>query len=91
MPNSLVALTGTRLYAVEWQDNSSTKKLRGLSPQSELYRPSDRSSSAKLVQTFVDTGCHMVNVTNPYGRVLGFLDRRGYYFFQVAPQLYSRD
>jgi hypothetical protein len=35
-------------------------------------------------------GCHVVNVTNPYGRILGFLDRSRYYFFQVAPQLYSR-
>jgi hypothetical protein len=31
-----------------------------------------------------------VSVTNPYGRILGFLDRSRYYFFQVAPQLYSR-
>jgi hypothetical protein len=30
------------------------------------------------------------NVTNPYSRILGFLDRSRYYFFQVAPQLYSR-
>jgi hypothetical protein len=32
----------------------------------------------------------VVSVTNPYGRILGFLDRSRYYFFQVAPQLYSR-
>jgi hypothetical protein len=38
----------------------------------------------------VDRGCHVVRVTNPYGRILGFLDRSRYYFFQVAPQLYSR-
>jgi hypothetical protein len=24
---------------------------------------------------------------NPYGRILDFLDRSRYYFFQVAPQL----
>jgi hypothetical protein len=35
-------------------------------------------------------GCHMVSVTDPYGRILGSLDRSRYYFFQVAPQLYSR-
>jgi hypothetical protein len=29
-------------------------------------------------------------VAEPYGRNLGFLDRRRYFFFQVAPQLYSR-
>jgi hypothetical protein len=32
----------------------------------------------------------MVSVTDPYGRILGFLDRSRYIFFQVAPQLYSR-
>jgi hypothetical protein len=26
----------------------------------------------------------------PYGRILGFLDRSHYFFFQVAPQLYSQ-
>jgi hypothetical protein len=32
----------------------------------------------------------MVSMTDPYGRNLGFLDRSCYFFFQVAPQLYSR-
>jgi hypothetical protein len=27
----------------------------------------------------------VVSVTDPYGRILGFLDRSCYYFFQVAP------
>jgi hypothetical protein len=45
---------------------------------SEPYRPSD-SLSAKLVPTFVDRGCHMVSVTDPYGRILGFLDRSRYF------------
>jgi hypothetical protein len=31
----------------------------------------------------------VVSVTYPYGRILGFLDRSSYFFFQVAPQLYS--
>jgi hypothetical protein len=57
---------------------------------SELYRPSDRRLSTKLVPTFADIGCHVVSVTDPYGRNLGFLDRRSYFFFQVAPQWYSR-
>jgi hypothetical protein len=34
--------------------------------------------------------CHVVSVTDLYSRILGFLDRRRYFFFQVAPQLYSR-
>jgi hypothetical protein len=56
---------------------------------SELYRPSDRRLSAKLVQTFADRGCHVVSVTDLYLRIPGFLDRSRYFFFQVAPQLYS--
>jgi hypothetical protein len=57
---------------------------------SELYRPSDRRFSAKLVRAFVDGGCHIVSVTDPYGRILGFLDPSRYFFFQIALQLYSR-
>jgi hypothetical protein len=56
----------------------------------ELYRPSDCRLSAKLVRTFVDRECHVVSVTDPYCRILGFLNRRRYFFFQVAPHLYSR-
>jgi hypothetical protein len=42
---------------------------------SELYRPSDRRFLAKLVPTFAVRGCHVVSVTDPYGSILGFLDR----------------
>jgi hypothetical protein len=55
----------------------------------EICRQSDRYLSAKLVPTFADRGYHVVSVTDPYGRILGFLDRSCYFFFQVAPQLYS--
>jgi hypothetical protein len=44
----------------------------------------------KLVPTFVQRECYMVSVTDTYDRILGFLDRSCYFFFQVAPQLYSR-
>jgi hypothetical protein len=47
----------------------------------ELYRPSDRRLSAKLVPTFADRGCRMVSVTDPYGRILGFLDRGIVYIY----------
>jgi hypothetical protein len=33
------------------------------------------------VPTFADRGCHVVSVTDPYGRILGFLDRSRYFFF----------
>jgi hypothetical protein len=31
----------------------------------------------------------VVSATDPHGHILDFLDRSRYYFFQVAPQLYS--
>jgi hypothetical protein len=57
---------------------------------SELYRPSDHRLSTKLVPTFAKRRCHMVSVTDAYGRILGFLDRNRYFCFRVVPQLYSR-
>jgi hypothetical protein len=55
----------------------------------ERIIPSDRRLSARLVPNFADTGCHVVSVTDPYGCIRGFLDRSRYFFFKVAPQLYS--
>jgi hypothetical protein len=57
---------------------------------SELHRLSDRLLSAKLVPTSALTGCNVVCVTDPYGRIFAFLDRSRYFFFQATPQLYSR-
>jgi hypothetical protein len=36
------------------------------------------------------SACHAVSVTDPYGRIPGFLDWSRYFSFQEAPQLYSR-
>jgi hypothetical protein len=52
---------------------------------SELYRPSDRRLSAKLVPTFADGGCHMVGVTDLYDNILGFPDQSPYFSSQVDP------
>jgi hypothetical protein len=62
------------------------KKIQLPESASELYRLSDRRLSAKLVPTLANRGCHVVSVTDPYSRILGFLDRSRYFFFQVAPQ-----
>jgi hypothetical protein len=43
---------------------------------SELYRPSDRRLSANLVPIFSYRKCYVISVKDPYGRILGFLDRR---------------
>jgi hypothetical protein len=39
-----------------------------LQSASELYPPSDRRLSAKLVPTFAERGCLVVRATNPHGR-----------------------
>jgi hypothetical protein len=39
---------------------------------------------------YMSPSCYTVSVTDPHGRILGFLDRCRHFFFQVAPQLYSR-
>jgi hypothetical protein len=43
---------------------------------SELCRPSDYLLSTKLVTTFEDVVCHVVSVTDPYRRIIGFDDNR---------------
>jgi hypothetical protein len=49
--------------------------------------PTERSPLVgEVVPTFADKGCHVVNVTEPYGRIFGFLDRSHYFSFQVAPR-----
>jgi hypothetical protein len=58
--------------------------------EGEPYRSSDRRLSVKLVPNLRIERCCVVSKSDPYGRILGFLDRSRYYFFQVASQLYSR-
>jgi hypothetical protein len=54
-------------------------KLHGLSPRANY---TDRATAAcwrSDCQLFVDRRCHVVSVTDPYGRILGFLDRSRYF------------
>jgi hypothetical protein len=51
------------------------------SSTSELYRPSDRRLSAKLVPTLADRGCCVVTAVN-----FGFPDQSRYFSIQAAPQ-----
>jgi hypothetical protein len=72
----------------------SIKKKTNYTPRhesaSELYRPSDRRLSEKLEPIFGDRRCHVVRVSDLYRHILGLLDLSRYFFFPVAPQLYSR-
>jgi hypothetical protein len=65
-------------------------KKKNKKPTPWPWSASDLRLSAKLIPTFADRGCCVVSTTDPYGRVHGFLYRSRYFFFQVAPQLYSR-
>jgi hypothetical protein len=75
-------------YLIQWL--IQTEQTAWPESASELYRPKDRRLSAKLVPTFADRRCHVVSATDPYGRILGFLEWCCYFFFHVVPQLYSR-
>jgi hypothetical protein len=57
----------------------SIKKSPWPESASKLYRPSDRRLSAKLLPTFAHRGCHAVSVTDPYGRILDFVDRSPFF------------
>jgi hypothetical protein len=59
--------------------NKQNKQTPWSESASELYRPSDRRFSAKWLPTFADKVCHVVSVTDPYGRIPGFLDRSRYF------------
>jgi hypothetical protein len=67
---------------------NTLKKLRGLSPQAN-YTERPPLVGEVSVNFFADRGCRVVSAMDPHGRILGFLDRSGFYFFQVAPQSYS--
>jgi hypothetical protein len=71
---------------------TAKEKKNSVSSVSKRTIPTERPPLVSEVSTnfFADRGCHVVSLTYPYSRILGFLDRSHYYFFQVAPQLYSR-
>jgi hypothetical protein len=61
------------------QNMNSKLKTPWSESESELYRPNDRRLSAKWLSTCADRRCHVVSVTDPSGRILGFLDRSRYF------------
>jgi hypothetical protein len=63
---------------------TNKKKLHGLSPRANYTDRATAACQRSWCQLFADRGCHVVSVTNPYGRILGFLDRSRYYCFKVG-------
>jgi hypothetical protein len=65
----------------------TTNKLLDLSPRANYTERKPLVGEVEL--NFADRGCHVVSMTDPYCCVFDFLDRSLYFFFRVAPQLYS--
>jgi hypothetical protein len=70
-------------------DTKTKTKLHGLSPRANHTDRVTAACRRSDCQLFANRGCYVASVTDPYGRILGFLDSRRYFFYQVAPQLYS--
>jgi hypothetical protein len=69
----------TYLFVIVSNTQKTNKQTPWSESASELYRPSDRRLSAKWLPTCADRGCHVGSMTDPYGRILGFLDRSRYF------------
>jgi hypothetical protein len=54
-------------------------QLHGLSPRANYTDRATAVLSAKWLPTFAERGCHVVSVADPYGRILGFLDKSRYF------------
>jgi hypothetical protein len=54
-------------------------KLHGLSPRANHTDQVTAACRRSDCQLFADRGCHVVSVTDPYGRILPFLDRSRYF------------
>jgi hypothetical protein len=59
--------------------NLIKKKLHGLSPRANYSDQATAACRRSDCQLFADRGCHVVSVMDPYGRILGFLDRSHYF------------
>jgi hypothetical protein len=66
------------------------KNPRHLSPRANYTDQATAAYQRSLVLTLAYRGCHVISLTNSYGRILGFLHRSRYFFFQVVHQFYSR-
>jgi hypothetical protein len=62
-----------------WPVTGIKTKLHDLSPRANYTDRATAACRRSDCQLFVDRGCHVVSVTDTYGRILGFLDRSRYY------------
>jgi hypothetical protein len=82
--------TGREILKFSELKASTKKQTNSMASVCKRTIPSEHCLSPKLVPTLADRGCHVIRVTDPYGRIIEFLGRSRHFFFQVASQLYSR-
>jgi hypothetical protein len=74
-------LTGFNWLAKRVQQTNSVAIVR------ERTIPTERPSFiGEVTDKFADRECHVVSVTDPHSRILGFLDRSRYFFLRIAPE-----
>jgi hypothetical protein len=76
--NSLLIFAET--YIILLRNEVMIKRTPWPQSSNELYRPSDRRLSAKLVKLFADRGCHVVSVGHDMGCKILFLQIHGRVF-----------
>jgi hypothetical protein len=59
--------------------NKQTNKLHGLSPRANYTDRATAACQRSDCQLFADRGRHVISMTDPFGRILGFLDRSRYF------------
>jgi hypothetical protein len=67
----------TTLIAIFY--NQCKKKLHGLSPRANYTDRATAACRRSNCQLFADRGCHVVSVTDPYSRIIDFIDRSCYF------------
>jgi hypothetical protein len=66
------------LCLTQFRDKKNLKVL-GLSSRANYTERATAACQRSDCQLFADRGCHVVSVKDPYGRILGFLDRNRYF------------
>jgi hypothetical protein len=82
MPGLLLYLVRRKGDVTELQQtNKQTNKLRGLSLRTNYIDRATAACRRSDCQIFANRGCHVVSVTDPYGRIFRFIDYSLYYYY----------
>jgi hypothetical protein len=85
---ALMCALETKLFSIQWARSAylfcsygkrHKTKLHGLRQRANYTNRATAVCRWSDCQHFADRGCHVVSVTDPYGRILGFLDRSRYF------------